>query len=163
MTTTLRFVHLLAVAIWFGSVVFFSFVTAPALFAALPREMAGRATTAIFPRYYFLGGVCAAVAILSAILLGWRVGSWGRGLILEIILLLVMGGLTLAAGQIILPEADSIRRSLPAFEGTPAYDAAKTRFRLLHHRSVLLNGAVLLLGLGVLGLLAARPPLEWGH
>ena len=162
MTATLRIVHLLALAIWVGSVVFFSFVTLPALFTALPRDMAGRATAVIFPRYYLLGGVCAAAAILSSALIGWRAGSWGRALTLEIVLLIVMGGMTIFAGKVILPEADALRLSLPTLEGTPGYDAAKARFDLLHGRSVLLNASVLLLGLGLLGMLAARPPGEWG-
>jgi hypothetical protein len=162
MTATLRFAHLLALMVWIGSVVFL-FVTAQALFTALPRELAGRATAAIFPRYYLLGGVCAIAAILSALLLGWRAGSFGRALTLEIVLLVIMGGLTLYAGQVLLPEADSIRLSLPALEGTPAHETARARFGRLHGESVLLTGAVLLLGLGIIGLLAVRPPLEWGR
>ena len=161
MTATLRIVHLLALAIWVGSMVFL-FVTAQALFTALPREVAGRATAAIFPRYYFLGGACAAAAILSSALIGWRAGSWGRVLTIEIVLLLVMGGMTIFAGQVILPEAAALRLSLPALEGAPAFDAAKARFASLHGRSMLLNASVLLLGLGLLGMLAARPPREWG-
>ena len=62
MAATLRYLHLLALVIWIGGVVFFSFFTAPALFSALPREMAGRATAAIFPRYYMMGGICGGVA-----------------------------------------------------------------------------------------------------
>ncbi|HEV8700511.1 MAG TPA: DUF4149 domain-containing protein, partial [Candidatus Polarisedimenticolia bacterium] len=49
MSALLRTAHLLALGIWVGSVVFFSFFTAPTLFGALPRDMAGRAVSAIFP------------------------------------------------------------------------------------------------------------------
>lgn len=154
----LRFVHLLALVVWIGGVIFFSFVTAPALFGALPRDMAGRATAAIFPRYYLLGGICGGVAILSAALLGMRGRSAGRPLILELVLLGLMTALTLYAGQVILPRASALRLALPGLEGTPAHEEAQRRFASLHARSVRLNGAVLLLGLGTLALLAFRPP-----
>ena len=37
MATVFRFFHLLALVVWIGGIVFFSFFTAPALFGVLPR------------------------------------------------------------------------------------------------------------------------------
>ncbi len=150
MTVALRFVHLLALVVWVGGVVFFSFITAPALFGALPRDMAGRATAAIFPRYYALGAVCGCVAILTSLILRLLAAGESRIWIAQILLLALMTGLTLFAGLVILPEASKLRLALPGLEGTPEHAAARERFGALHGRSVALNGMVLLLGLGVL-------------
>lgn len=158
MTAILRTVHLLALGTWVGSVVFFSFFTAPTLFGALPRDMAGRAVSAIFPRYYALGAVCGAVALLSGLLLGALQPAFGRLLACEIILLGLMTGIVVYAGRVVLPEAAQARLALPAIEGTPAFDGAKARFDSLHRRSVLLNGTVLLLGVTSTALFALQRP-----
>lgn len=157
MTALLRTVHLLALGVWVGSVVF-SFFTAPTLFGALPRDLAGRAVSAIFPRYYALGAVCGAVALLSGFLMGRRQPAFGRLLACELVLLLLMTGIVLYAGRVVLPQAAEARSSLPTLEGTPAFDGAKARFDALHRRSVMLNGAVLILGVASIAIYSLQKP-----
>jgi uncharacterized membrane protein len=158
MTALLRTVHLLALGIWIGSVVFFSFFTAPTLFGALPRDMAGRAVSAIFPRYYALGGACGALALLSGLLLGLRQPAFGRLLAGELVLIGLMTGIVVYAGRVVLPQAAQVRLALPALEGTPAFEDARARFDALHRRSVLLNGSVLILGIASTALCALQKP-----
>jgi putative copper export protein len=158
MIAALRYAHLLALAVWIGSVVFLSFVAAPALFGALPREMAGRATAAIFPPYHALGAACGLVAILTALLAAARAGAWTRPLAIEIGMLVLMTGLTLCNRQTILPRAQAARAALAGPAGSPEPEAARARFAALHRISVALNGAVLLLGLGTLAIASVRPP-----
>ena len=160
MAALLRFVHLLALGLWVGSVVFFSFFAAPSLFGALPRDMAGRAVSAIFPRYYAFGSVCGVLALLSGLLLGAKQAAFGRLLVIEIVLVAVMSGIVLYAGRVVLPRASQARQALAQVqEGTPGYDDTQARFAALHRRSVLLNGAVLLLGIAAFALAAVqRPP-----
>lgn len=158
MSALLRTAHLLALGIWVGSVVFFSFFTAPTLFGALPRDMAGRAVSAIFPRYYALGAACGALGLLSGLLLGARQPAFGRLLACELVLLGLMTGIVVYAGRVVLPQAAQARLALPAIEGTPAYDGAKARFDSLHRRSVLLNGTVLLLGIASIALYSLQKP-----
>ncbi|MDH5020862.1 DUF4149 domain-containing protein [Halobacterium rubrum] len=52
-----------ALGVWLGSIVFFSFVAAPALFDQLGKERAGDAVNVVFPRYYGFGLATAAVAL----------------------------------------------------------------------------------------------------
>lgn len=153
----LRYIHLIALVVWIGGVIFFSLVAAPTLFQALPREVAGRATSVIFPRYYLVGGVAAGVALLTAVAIGLTAGRFSRTLVVEIVLIALMGGMTLYAGQVILPEAQRIRSTLPAIEGSPEHPAAQARWAILHRRSVRLNGAVLILGLATLWFVTRRP------
>jgi len=53
-----------ALGMWLGSIVFFSFVAAPALFDELGEERAGDAVNVVFPRYYSFGLGMGAVALL---------------------------------------------------------------------------------------------------
>jgi hypothetical protein len=158
-TAVLRVAQIAGLGLWMGAVVFFSFVTAPALFAALPREMAGRATAAIFPRYYALGWMCGGVALAAAIAeaasRGW---SWRR--VATALLLTAMLGMSFYAGRVILPRAGAERAVMDDPAREPEREAAASRFARLHGASVALNGAVLLLGAGalVLASLAPRPP-----
>ncbi len=55
MATLFAFIYLLALVVWVGGIVFFSFFTAPSLFHTLPPEYAGKAVATIFPKYYPLG------------------------------------------------------------------------------------------------------------
>jgi uncharacterized membrane protein len=156
MAATLRFVHLLALVVWIGGVVFFSFFTAPALFSVLPRDMAGRVTVALFPRYYLMGAVCGVIALLTALLQWLRAPARARRLPVEMILLILMLAMTLYAGLGILPETSSLRPQIRAADGSPGREAAQRRFDILHRRSVVLNGLVLLCGIGALATLARR-------
>lgn len=58
MTTLIQFFYLLSLVVWIGSIIFFSFFTAPAVFKTLEREQAGELIGIIFPRYYKVGYVC---------------------------------------------------------------------------------------------------------
>lgn len=157
MIAACRVLLVLSLALWVGAVVFFSFVTAPALFTALPREMAGRATAAIFPRYYALGWMCggvAAAALVAPMLLG---NGPGRRSIVLLVMLGSMLGASLYAGRVILPRAAAARMVREDAARAAEHAAAQVTFDRLHRTSVALNGAVLLLGLAAL-VVAALPP-----
>ncbi len=59
-----------SVGIWLGSIVFFSFVVAPRIFAVLERERAGDVVNAIFPAYYVLGSLFGVVAFGAGVVRG---------------------------------------------------------------------------------------------
>ena len=152
MPALLRLIHLLALGLWVGSVVFFSLIVAPTLFGALGREAAGRAVSAIFPRYYAFGGACGVLALSSGLLMGARQAAWGRLLMIELVLVALMTGIVVYSGRVVLPQASRARATLGETQGTPAHDEAQANFDALHRRSVLLNGTILLLGLAAFSL-----------
>jgi len=152
MAALLRLVHLLALGLWVGSVVFFSLIVAPTLFGTLGREAAGRAVSAIFPRYYAFGCSCGLLALSSGLLLGARQAARGRLLLIEIALVALMTGIVVYSGRVVLPQASQARAALGETQGSPGRDEAQARFDALHRRSVLLNGTVLLLGLAAFSL-----------
>jgi hypothetical protein len=146
-----RFVYLLALAVWVGEIVFFSFVVAPALFAVLGGPRAGAVVGAILPRYYTLGAVAGAVAIACAFVLARRAmaAGWWTAAIVALALGL---GATLWAGGVVHPRAQRLRVALEARGEMPSADQA---FARAHRTAVALNGAALLAGLVGLGLSAA--------
>jgi len=58
-----RFVFTLAVAIWLGTVVSFSFVLLPGVHAALPDGKGRDLLRQLFPRYHLVGIVCGLIAL----------------------------------------------------------------------------------------------------
>jgi hypothetical protein len=147
----LRFCYLLALGLWIGEVVFFSFVAAPAIFAAAGPGRAGEVVAAIFPRYYTIGMVAAAVGIGSGVLLARRAaapGLWGAA----VAALAVGFAATVVAGTVVHPRAQRLRASVQAAGGLPGEDPT---FRRAHRQAVALNGAALAAGLVALGLSAA--------
>jgi len=145
MDTGLNLVILLAMVIWIGSIVFFSFIVAPILFRVLSPADAGKVVRAVFPRYYLVGIVCGLMALSSFISLAlWHVG-WSQIMTVQLGLLGIMVVINLYARQSLTPRINAAR---------DAGDTEKDRFDRLHRQSVILNGVVLLLGLAVLFLIA---------
>ena len=54
MQTAFKFIYILSVCFWIGSIFFFSFFAAPSIFKVLPRETAGNVVSDIFPKYYLV-------------------------------------------------------------------------------------------------------------
>ena len=132
----------MAVALWLGVMGFFAFVIAPAAFATLERETAGRFVNAVFPRYYAVGMALglAALASLGARRFGggWRGMDW-----LSVGLVLLMLALTLYAGAVVLPAAHAAREAMRQAGMDPA---AAAGFARLHRLSGVLNAAVMASG-----------------
>jgi uncharacterized membrane protein len=89
LTVILRFIYLLSIALWIGGIAFFSFMAAPSIFHVLPREEAGKVVADIFPKYYWQGIICGAIALLTSVVLGMR-ERWNMLLIVRTIMIGVM-------------------------------------------------------------------------
>ena len=146
----------IAVLLWLGVMGFFAFVVAPAAFTALDREAAGRFVGAVFPRYYLVGAVLGACALLALVVrrvrADGRQGDWLGGA-----LVLAMLALTLYGWLAVLPAAQAARQAMRhASSGAVGVEALS--FARLHRLSTILNGAVMLAGLAFVVLDVARRP-----
>lgn len=139
----------LALGIWIGSIVFFSFVVAPVLFRVLSPPDAGKVVRAVFPVYYLIGIACGVVAVLTLLMLSRQTG-WPPVVLVQVGLLLVMVVINLYARQSLMPRINAAR---------DAGEAQQERFDRLHRQSVILNGIVLVLGLIVMALVAGTMTL----
>jgi hypothetical protein len=147
----LRFVYLLALAVWIGEVVFFSFVVAPSVFGALGAERAGEVVGAIFPRYYALGGAAAAIAVVCGLMLTRQSAHPGRWLVAVVALAVGLGAMAWA-GAVVHPRAQQLRAAIHAEGRAPGDDPL---FQHAHRLAVTLNSVALLGGLAGLALTAA--------
>jgi|DewCreStandDraft_2_1066082.scaffolds.fasta_scaffold05351_2 acyl-phosphate glycerol 3-phosphate acyltransferase len=179
----LRVLHLVAIGTWFGGAFFFNFLAAPAIFRsfeevvrsspsdrtaymplvppeapeeqkkALASALAGSAVGPIFPLYFALQTVCAALALLTAL-------SWWNGGGIHRWRVIVIG--IAAAGVLIgwpLSEYVSELR-LARFSDDPlTARAAQTAFGIWHGYSLLLSLVTTALA-GVCLVLAAWLPYE---
>jgi uncharacterized membrane protein len=143
--------HLLALVVWLGETIFLSFVVAPTLFATFPPE-AGRVMSALFPWYYRIGYACGAILIVSSVAL-WRSGAGGALGSITVGVAAFMLAAVLYAGIVIQPRARALRLEV---HGPNPSATAKAEFDRLHRRSVQLNFVVLLGGLAITAITAAR-------
>ena len=141
----LRFIYLLSIALWLGGMAFFSFVAAPSIFKALPREEAGKVVSDIFPKYYWQGMICGAIALVTSVALGMR-DRWNMVLIVRTIMIGVMVIGILYAVVILQPKIQAVKAQITSFESLTPTDPLRLEFGRLHGRSFSVNAAVLLLG-----------------
>lgn len=143
-----------AVALWLGIMACFAFIVAPAAFATLDREAAGRFVGAVFPRYYLAGAILGLVALAGltahGLLPGARPWEWmGSALVAAML------GLTLYAWLAVLPAAQAARDAMRQGPAAAAQTEAAS-FARLHRLSTILNGAVMFAGVLFVVLTAMR-------
>ena len=151
-----QFLLTLALSLWVGSIVFFSAVVAPGIFAAMERPAAGTLLAQLLPRYYRFGALCGGAA-LGVLLLLFLFDSGSRGLrFFQSALVVCMMAGTLYAGLVLEPRVHRLRRERTTAPSRLQREEAERRFEKLHARSMRLNVGVLALGVTGLGTLAVR-------
>ena len=140
----IHFIYIFGLVCWIGSIIFFSFFAAPIIFKLLDREKAGEVVGVIFPRYYLLGYVCAALTLPSLL------SSADNLLGVKQILLFVMTVGWLYAGLFVSPKARDLKAKIKFASSTEEHEPLEVKFKKMHSLAVKLNGAVLLAGLGLL-------------
>jgi uncharacterized protein DUF4149 len=116
------------------------------VFKVLPMAEAGKLVGVLFPRYYLLGYICGTIGFALAIYL-CAVRMPRMWWAMAALALLIALGLTFYAGAVVRPQVDAIRAVTEESSPDPA---RRAEFDRLHHLSVILNGAVMLLDLGAL-------------
>lgn len=154
MSFLIQWFYILALALWVGGMVFFSFITTPVIFSQVPKEIGGQLLSALFPRYYLMGYVCGGVLLLMTLL----EALWVRHLpLVRILLLSGMLGLTLYAGMNLRPKIHQLKIEMRSVEEeSPRGVELKAKFSRAHRQSVILNMLVLTGGLFLMGILALR-------
>ena len=144
LTSLVHFIYILSLVFWVGSIVFFSFLTAPVIFKLLDREKAGEVVGVIFPRYYFFGYVCAVMALFSLLVSTQELfGS-------KQILLFIMIAGWFYAGLVVSPKSRNLKALRQSASSAEEKESYEVKFKKVHSLAVKLNGTVLLAGLGLL-------------
>ncbi len=137
-------IFLMAMGIWLGGVVFFSFFTAPGVFERLSRNQAADIISVIFPRYYNLRYLCGFAMLIAGsypIYLQPRsVDTW-----LSWSLALLATVVSLYAGKVVMPMVRRLRITAESSAGTPDQGQNRERYARAHQLSMFLNSIVLFL------------------
>jgi uncharacterized membrane protein len=149
MTQGVKWLYVLTLAVWIGSIVFFSFAVAPTVFKTLKPEDAAALIRRIFSKYYVIGIGCAAVGIvcIGLMLADHSFSKWPA--ILSLLLLAGMGATDVWLRQGVMPHMNDLRDRRAAVEssGSPPHEELDREWKALHRLSVQMNGVVLLCGL----------------
>ncbi|MGB0910474.1 MAG: DUF4149 domain-containing protein [Nitrospirales bacterium] len=153
MQHTLAYLHLLALAVLVGKVVFLSFVTTPVLARNLEPESFARVVRQLFPRYYALGMISATVGWGTITALGVQRGFDSFDLISSGMWLGILA-IENYCRTPLTPQINELSDTLSANKerglNTPLLREKRDS---LHRLSVQLNSAVLVMGLCLIGLI----------
>jgi hypothetical protein len=148
----IAFIEALLLAVWLGSMIFFSFAVAPSAFAVLPtREMAGKVVTSAISKLEMMGLIIGPLLILIQ-LAAWRVrGVTNRSKALRLILLCVMIAMAALSRFWVSASLISLRLAMGGLiDEVPATDPLRVQFNDMHQYSVTLMATAMLAGFAVL-------------
>lgn len=173
-----KVLHVLALGLWFGSAVFFSLIAAPVVFRtftapdstpAIQRDawvpllkqvdektgsrLAGAVVGPLFPWYFLVQGVCAVLALVTA--LAW---AWSEPATVHRVRAFVLGAalLTVAAGWPLVQKVTDLRAARYAADPAIA-EPAQAAFGTWHVYSLLLNLVTIVLVTVAMALAAWLP------
>ena len=146
----LRAVMLLALIVWIGGIIFFSFVVAPTLFTILPTTtMAGGVVSVALSRLHVMGMIAGIVFLICSFIYNWLRYAQLRLFNPVHIFMVLMIILTAISQFVVTPRIRSMRAD-------PSSVTAQDDFARLHRDSVRLEGGTLLCGLAVIILTSRR-------
>lgn len=138
----LKYLHLLALALWLGGIVFFSFIATPSIFKMLDGQTAGAVVGDLFPKYFLMGYVLSTFLLGSLLFIGQnRIAGLKTplALIAAATLLAFAGGL--GAGS----KARDLKVKMYAEQDPVKKEEIHKEFRKAHALSSSINVAVLAL------------------
>ena len=146
MLVAVKYIHLLSITIWIGSVIFFSFVATPSIFKTFDRKMAGDIVGAIFPKYFMLTEAAIFVALVTLVFTGLKIGVTSA---MKVGLVLLVSAFAVASvsGFYVGPKARAVKEQYRAATDETKIAELKKSFGKLHGVSMVLNIFNLLIGL----------------
>jgi amino acid transporter len=158
----LRYIMLLVLVVWLGSIIFFGAVMAPVLFKTLPSNVAGDVVAPSLRALHWMGLAAGIVFVAIFVALSARLPRTTFDILVPA-LIFVMLLFTAVSQFYVIPQMETLRPQMAGYTyTTPLPDwekraaEARQEFDLLHRWSTRLEAAVLILGLVVLAWFA-RP------
>ncbi len=140
----IKFMYLLSLSIWAGTLVFFSFFVAPSIFKVLPREQAGEVVGDIFPKYWIVGYVCSILTLGTFIYIT-KVGGISDPAGLTVLIAMLV--LNVISGAIIGGKARGLKRRIKAATDTSVIEQLRKSFRKVHGLSAVVNLTLIILAI----------------
>ena len=148
--TFLRFLKMLVLGLWLGSIFFFAAVVAPAAFGVLPSHyLAGLVVSRSLAHLHWLGTAFGLLFLLSSFIIAFVEG--GRNPFHPSnFLAVVMIGLTLFTHYTVEKKMLALRESMGVIDTVAKDDPRRVEFNHLHKYSTGLESAVFVVGLALL-------------
>jgi uncharacterized membrane protein len=138
----LRYVYVLALAVWLGGMVVLGAVVAPTTFQVLQasepaggRMLAGAVFAAMLARFHYVAYIAGALSLLALAAMA-LLGPRPRGFAARTAIVSVMLIVALYSGLVVLTQAAAIQREVGGLPSNlPQSDARRVRFDELHQLS----------------------------
>jgi len=153
----LRYVYVLALAVWLGGMVVLGALVAPTTFQVLQtaapetgRALAGELFGSTLARFHYVAYGCGTVLLITLATMA-ILGPRPTGFAVRLVLVALMVGVALYSGFVVLNEVDRIQLEVGTLPSRlPATDLRRVRFDALHTLSTRLMmadiaGALILL------------------
>jgi hypothetical protein len=158
----LRYVYLVALAVWLGGMLVLGTVVAPSLFQTLPtlspaegQALAGEALKLILIRFHKVAYACGGTAIVALVAMA-VLGPRPRRFSARVLILATMLGVSVYSGRRVLGGIDAIQAEIGALPARlPPGDPRRVRVEELHQLATVLMMVNLVGALGLLGWEAA--------
>ena len=156
MKTLIRTLLLLALIVWLGAEIFFPVVAAITFGQLAPdTHAAGQIVGALLRIVHGMGLVCGIVLLaLLALAPAWGIFR-SRNALPPMVLVLLMVALTAYSQYGVIPAMERDRAATGGIiDAAPEDNPARIHFNALHRRSTNVEGAVMLMGIAVVALIA---------
>ena len=151
----MRFVLILALAFWIGSIFFFGAIMAPTVFHSLPTHtLSGNVIFPTLTKLHYLGLACGVIFVGVALFL--RTKQPQASPLTPVILVGVMMLLTCYAQFGLGAKMNGMRLGMGDIDSIPQTDTRRVEFNRLHKYSTALEESIFILGLGALFLTSRR-------
>ncbi len=145
------FIEALLLAVWIGSMIFFSFAVAPTAFAVLnDRELAGRIVTATISRVEWIGLIAGPLLLLIQATTWRGVAPGGAAKVIRGLLLVLMTAMAALSKFWVSAKMASLRVQMGGIENVPVDNPLRVEFNFLHQFSTSAMAVALLAGFAVL-------------
>jgi uncharacterized membrane protein len=147
----LRYLMLLSLLVWIGGLIFFAFVLAPTAFnipAVLPNtHLAGNVVGRALGKLHWIAIVSGIIFLISSLLYSRLTEGTQQVFAIRHVFIVLMLALTLFSQFSIIPRMDTMRAQVSDMASAPVDNPIRMQFDALHVWSTRVEGAVLLLGL----------------
>ncbi len=159
----LRYVYLVALAVWLGGMVVLGMTVAPSLFQTLQslspadgRAFAGETFKVMLTRFHTVAYGCGGAAFVAMVAMA-LLGPRPRHFSIRTVILAGMLGVSIYSGRHVLAEIDAIQSAVGTLPSRlVAGDPRRVRFDHLHQLATLLMMVNIVGALGLLGWEAAE-------
>jgi uncharacterized membrane protein len=155
MNSILRFVQVIALGTWVGSIIYFIVITQGIFRVLQSRDQTGLMVAYSLGRLHYLGMVAAVLYLVAGLALAQSVKAFLQPAMIGVVLMLA---LTLVTQMRVLPRLAELRTEMVSVDSTPKDNLLRVEFDRLHKTSVRIETTVLLIGIAALFLIVRNAP-----